>query len=91
MAGFQERWIAGKTVERLEPREKRLKCDAWGYDRDTCGDSDGYNSPKYGTTLVYDEACTIRFTDGSRLVLLASEDQFGPIIRTNYYPAKRRK
>jgi len=71
MAGFQERWIAGKTVERLEPRVKRP--------------NDG------GTGLVYDEACTIRFTDGSCLVLLASDDQLGPIILTNYYPPTRRK
>ena len=82
MAGFQERWIAGKTVERLEPREKRPECLAGGWD--SC-------HPGLGTILVYDEACTIHFTDGSSLVLLASDDQFGPIIRTNYYPAKRRK
>ena len=91
MAGFQERWIAGKTVERLEPRVKRLQCDTWGYDAAMPGFNGGYNSPKYGTTLVYDEACSIYFTDGSCLVLLASEDQLAPIILTNYYPPTRRK
>lgn len=81
MSGFQERWIAGKTVERLEPREKRLVCLSGG-----CSDN-----PEFGTTLVYNEACIIHFTDGSRLVLLANEDQIGPIIHPKYYPAKRRK
>ena len=90
MAGFQERWIAGKTVERLEAR-KRLQCESWGYDAGSIGVNDGFNSPQYGTTLVYDGSCTIHFTDGSRLLLLASEDQLSPVISTNYYPAKRRK
>jgi len=71
MAGFQERWIVGKTVERLEPRRKR---------HDTSR-----------AEFVYDEACIIHFTDGSSLVLLASDDDIGPTILTNYYPAKRRK
>tara|TARA_R100000458_G_C8278085_1_gene253892 strand:+ start:1685 stop:1960 length:276 start_codon:yes stop_codon:yes gene_type:complete len=91
MGGFQERWIAGKTVERLEPREKRLQCEAWGYDAGSIGVNDGFNSPQWGTRLVYHEACTIHFTDGSRLVLLAAEDQLSPVILTNYYPAKRGK
>ena len=81
MAGFQERWVAGKTVERLEPREKRLQCDAGALS----------DHPQYGATLVYHEACTIHFTDGSCLVLLACEDQIGPTLLTNYYPAKRRR
>ena len=41
--------------------------------------------------LVYHESCVIYFTDGSLLVLLASDDEDGPTISTQYTPAKRRK
>jgi len=81
MAGFQERWIVGKTVERLEPRVKRLECLSGALS----------DQPQYGATLVYDEACTIHFTDGSRLRLLASEDEDGMTILTHYYPPTRGK
>lgn len=70
MAGFQERWVSGKTIEKLVAR-KRPRVDA---------------SSRPG--LVYDESCAIHFADGSRLVLLASDDADGAIILTGYYPAQ---
>ena len=71
MPGFQERWIVGKTVERLEVRKRPT---AWG-----------------SGMLIYDESCTIHFTDGSSLKLVPDEDDDNMIIQPCYCPAKRRK